>query len=554
MHIKAITLQGFKTYNDATTIVFSEGCTCLIGHNGSGKSNILLGISFALGDIGNSAAERRLLLHEGLQGRVSSGFVELILNNADRRLCMLDSDQVVIRRSFSLNSDDVAVQGKPVSKGELEQLIECAGLSGGSLRSSRRSGSTSSFLIRQGRIQEVALLSAAGRLRLLLSAGPGAFLEAKANETEQVLQQAATERQAVQKGLKDLQTQLEAMDSDREELRACLDLERQKAAIEAALHEADWNDAAESLRKAEEQQAVSKGPLNGSRCCEVALRRHRATVRSLAAAAAEAEAARDEAAAQLANLSAQHSAHAAKRIEADNAAVELQGEETRFRLESEVVAEQAAAQEARAAKTRHALEEKQREVHRLGIMPAHRINAAHAQAADLVAAAEQTCLTPCNPPKVPLSAAAPSLARRAHLSGMRFGAFFAAEKEIQEKLRPQHAAAVSAYRNAQQEHMQRLLLAAAKTALRAFWLSFCPPFCAGGGLKRRLKGCDVVAAEVAFRTFSDATWTASRKSPMSLRISEESVHTSVICIITQRLRFIRLPLLHTKLRLYIQHW
>lgn len=53
-----------------------------------------------------------------------------------------------------------------------------------------RSGTSSTFIIHQGRIQEVALLSAAGRLRLLLSAGSGAFIDAKAKETEQLLQQA----------------------------------------------------------------------------------------------------------------------------------------------------------------------------------------------------------------------------------------------------------------------------------------------------------------------------------------------------------------------------
>ncbi|CDJ31788.1 uncharacterized protein EMH_0069750 [Eimeria mitis] len=115
MHIKSITLQGFKTYNEATTITFSEGCTCIIGHNGSGKSNILLAFSFVLGEIGNSAAERRLLLHEGVHGRVASGFVELILDNASRRLCMYDADSVVIRRSFSAEVDEITLQGTAVT-------------------------------------------------------------------------------------------------------------------------------------------------------------------------------------------------------------------------------------------------------------------------------------------------------------------------------------------------------------------------------------------------------------------------------------------------------
>ena len=39
-----------------------------VGHNGSGKSNVLLGVAFAIGEVGNSTTERRLLLHVRVQG------------------------------------------------------------------------------------------------------------------------------------------------------------------------------------------------------------------------------------------------------------------------------------------------------------------------------------------------------------------------------------------------------------------------------------------------------------------------------------------------------
>jgi len=50
MYIKEITLDGFKSYMQKTTVgVFDEQFNAITGLNGSGKSNILDGIMFVLG-------------------------------------------------------------------------------------------------------------------------------------------------------------------------------------------------------------------------------------------------------------------------------------------------------------------------------------------------------------------------------------------------------------------------------------------------------------------------------------------------------------------------
>jgi chromosome segregation protein len=38
MHLKALEIQGFKSFPERTTITFHEGVTAIIGPNGSGKS------------------------------------------------------------------------------------------------------------------------------------------------------------------------------------------------------------------------------------------------------------------------------------------------------------------------------------------------------------------------------------------------------------------------------------------------------------------------------------------------------------------------------------
>ena len=50
MRIKSLTLSGFKSFADKTTIEFQDGLTGVVGPNGSGKSNIIEGLRWVLGE------------------------------------------------------------------------------------------------------------------------------------------------------------------------------------------------------------------------------------------------------------------------------------------------------------------------------------------------------------------------------------------------------------------------------------------------------------------------------------------------------------------------
>ena len=55
MHLKRLTLSGFKTFADNTTLEFGPGITAVVGPNGSGKSNVVDAILWALGERSNKA-------------------------------------------------------------------------------------------------------------------------------------------------------------------------------------------------------------------------------------------------------------------------------------------------------------------------------------------------------------------------------------------------------------------------------------------------------------------------------------------------------------------
>ena len=49
MHLKNLTLKGFKSFASATTLHFEPGVTCVVGPNGSGKSNLIECLLFVFG-------------------------------------------------------------------------------------------------------------------------------------------------------------------------------------------------------------------------------------------------------------------------------------------------------------------------------------------------------------------------------------------------------------------------------------------------------------------------------------------------------------------------
>ena len=91
MHLKSLTLKGFKSFPDRTKLAFGEGVSVIVGPNGSGKSNVTDAVLWALGEQsplavrGQSMQDVIFAGGHGVQAR-DQAEVEVVLDNSDGAL------------------------------------------------------------------------------------------------------------------------------------------------------------------------------------------------------------------------------------------------------------------------------------------------------------------------------------------------------------------------------------------------------------------------------------------------------------------------------------
>ena len=108
----------------------SSGHNVIVGHNGCGKTNILNAIQFVLSDEFNglNANQRQQLINESHSQRLLIAFVELVIDNTDRRI-PLESNEIIFRRQFGLKKDQYFMNNKLTTHSDIVNLLETAGFS-----------------------------------------------------------------------------------------------------------------------------------------------------------------------------------------------------------------------------------------------------------------------------------------------------------------------------------------------------------------------------------------------------------------------------------------
>ncbi len=116
VHLKSLTLKGFKSFASATTLRLEPGITCVVGPNGSGKSNVVDAIAWVLGEQGAKAlrgGKMEDVIFAGTSGRAPLGRAEvtLTIDNSDGALPIDYAEVSITRRMFRDGAGEYEING-----------------------------------------------------------------------------------------------------------------------------------------------------------------------------------------------------------------------------------------------------------------------------------------------------------------------------------------------------------------------------------------------------------------------------------------------------------
>jgi len=238
MHLKSITIKGFKSFADPVSLRFEPGVTVIVGPNGSGKSNIVDAISWVLGAQAPSALRSNRMedvIFSGTEQRPALGRaeVELTIDNSARELGVEFAEVRISRKLFRSGDAEYAINGEPCRLMDIEELLSRAGM-----------GRQRHFIIGQGQLDAVLSPQAEERRKIIEEAAQlgnhrqrRARAERRLEASQEHLERLEDIARELKKQIRPLRRQAEAA-KQREELAAQRD-ELRRRALQEELRQLD---------------------------------------------------------------------------------------------------------------------------------------------------------------------------------------------------------------------------------------------------------------------------------------------------------------------------
>ncbi|MCI6640301.1 MAG: chromosome segregation protein SMC [Pygmaiobacter massiliensis] len=245
MFLKALEIQGFKSFPDRTKITFEGGITAVVGPNGSGKSNISDAIRWVLGETSSKqlrgSGKMEDVIFGGTQKRSAMGFaaVSLYIDNSSHRLDMESEEVVITRRYYRSGESEYCINGQNVRLKDIYELFLDTGI-----------GRDGYSIIGQGKIAEIVGAKSGERREIFEEASGIAKYRYRKNEAERRL--AATQENLVRLEdiLKELADRVGPLERESKKAQQFLEFSNTKRQLEVTL----WTDmlrrAKDSLRQA----------------------------------------------------------------------------------------------------------------------------------------------------------------------------------------------------------------------------------------------------------------------------------------------------------------
>lgn len=133
MHLKSLTVRGFKSFASATTFNFEPGVTAVVGPNGSGKSNVVDALAWVMGEQGAKTlrgGKMEDVIFAGTSGRPPLGraHVSLTIDNTDGALPIEYTEVTISRTLFRTGGSEYAINGAGCRLLDIQELLSDSGL------------------------------------------------------------------------------------------------------------------------------------------------------------------------------------------------------------------------------------------------------------------------------------------------------------------------------------------------------------------------------------------------------------------------------------------
>ncbi|MDF2823086.1 MAG: chromosome segregation protein, partial [Mycobacterium sp.] len=149
MHLKSLTLKGFKSFASTTTLRFEPGITCVVGPNGSGKSNVVDALTWVMGEQGAKTlrgGKMEDVIFAGTSTRAPLGRAEvtLTIDNSDNALPIEYAEVSITRRMFRDGAGEYEINGSSCRLMDVQELLSDSGI-----------GREMHVIVGQGRLSQI---------------------------------------------------------------------------------------------------------------------------------------------------------------------------------------------------------------------------------------------------------------------------------------------------------------------------------------------------------------------------------------------------------------
>lgn len=252
MILKALEMQGFKSFPDKTVLNFEKGITAVVGPNGSGKSNISDAVRWVLGEQSTKnlrGSKMEDVIFNGTLSRKKQGYAEVTLrmDNTDRSLSV-DTDEVsVTRRYYRSGESEYRINGQVSRLRDVNELFMDTGL-----------GRDGYSLVGQGKIADMISSKSGERREMFEEAAGISHYRYRRADAQRRLSQAEENLVRLRDILTELESRVGPLKVQSEKAEKFLVLAGEKKELEIGLWLSIINKHKEKLRGQEHKITIAQ--------------------------------------------------------------------------------------------------------------------------------------------------------------------------------------------------------------------------------------------------------------------------------------------------------